>query len=445
MSKRQRKLSKEPISTTIKRLSHEGRGIAEINGKTTFVFNALPDEEVVCYYTNRRSQFDEANAVEILNASTHRVEPICPHFSICGGCDLQHMNENYQIELKQTTVLSLLRNTPPDEVLAPLTANKTGYRRKARIGVKYVTKKGKVLVGFRERNTSYVCDLSICHTLHPNLGLCLTELSELIDELSAKAQIPQLEIAVADDHTAIILRHLTPLLESDQEKIIQFFDQKKWHLYLQPGNSETIHKVYPADGYDRLNYYLADKKLRFEFHPAQFTQINHEINHKMVNQALTLLELKASDTVLDLFCGIGNFSLPIAQQVHKVVGVEGDTLAVKQAQKNASLNNLFNCEFYVANLFDDCTNTPWAQQTFDKLLLDPPRSGAQEIIPHIARWQPKQIVYVSCNPATLARDAEILQKQDYYLKKAGIMDMFPQTKHVEVIALFEHKSLGQKK
>ncbi|MCB1828271.1 MAG: 23S rRNA (uracil(1939)-C(5))-methyltransferase RlmD [Coxiellaceae bacterium] len=254
--------------------------------------------------------------------------------------------------------------------------------------------------------------------------------------LDCKDTIPQLEVAVADNATALIVRHLEPLSENDLTKLIEFFKARDWHLYLQPKAADSIHKVSPNDNNERLEYYSDD--LTFKFHPVQFTQINHEINKKMIVRAIELLDLKQTDRVLDLFCGIGNFSLPVAKRCQTVVGIEGDETAVKQAKANAEFNAIKNAEFYTSNLFEPPFEMPWAKARYDKILLDPPRSGAKEIVENITKWAPKRLVYISCNPATLARDAEILCKQGYHLKQAGIMDMFPHTQHVEAITLFEH-------
>jgi len=442
MKHRRKKISKEPVTTTVKRLSHEGRGIAEIEGKTTFIFGALPNETVSFQYSKCRRQFDEGQVLEVHSPSKERVKPRCPHFGICGGCSLQHMHYPFQISHKQSVVLSLLKNIAaiePAEILPPITAETFGYRRKARIGVKYVPKKDKVLVGFRERNAPYITNMDICHTLHPSIGNAIDALSQFFMTLDAKSDIPQLEIAIGDDATAVILRHLKPLSASDQEKLIHFFKNRQWHLYLQPKSYDSIHKLYPKDGEERLSYELPAHQLTLQFHPAQFTQINYPINHQMIDRAIELLDLQENELVLDLFCGIGNFSLPLAQRCKTVVGIEGDASTVAQAKVNAANNQLSNTEFYTANLFEEVKLFPWAKKNYAKLLLDPPRSGAKEILEQVCQWRPSRIVYVSCNPATLARDAAILTKQAYHLEKVGIMDMFPQTQHVEAIALFTNE------
>jgi len=428
----------------IERLSHEGRGIGHVDGKTTFVWGALAKEEVDIQYTRRRSSYDEANAVNILQASTDRATPRCAHFGVCGGCSLQHLKPEAQIAHKQEAFLELLRHqagTQPKNLLAPLTANPWGYRRKARIGVKYVHKKDKVLVGFRERDGRFIADLSRCEVLEPSIGQLISAWSEFIYSLSIRDQIAQLEVAVTETETAIIIRHLAPFSAEDLEALKVFGQKNHLKLYLQPKGLDSIHLFYPDDAKILLSYSLHEHHLNLEFHPSQFTQVNWEINALMINQALQLLDLKPEDRVLDLFCGIGNFSLPLCRFVNKVVGVEGDAGSVKQAEKNAALNGILNAEFYTANLFENIKDTTWAQQNFNKILLDPPRAGAAEIIEQLDQWNPERIVYVSCNPATLARDTKLLINQGYHLEAAGVMDMFPHTEHVEAMCLFTHKEI----
>ena len=437
--KRRRPLPQQEVIATITGLSHDGRGVAQINGKTTFLFGGLPGESVHFRYTKQRASYDEGQVTQVDNPSPQRVEPSCPYFGLCGGCSLQHLTPNAQLEYKQNAFLELLQHQAgivPKTLLKPLTGDLWGYRRKARLSVKAIPKKEKqVLVGFRERNGRYVADINHCEILHPSIGQRLLELSQLINQLTARNEIPQLEIAVDDHTTAIILRHLRPLDEKDLEILEQFFKQHDLKLYLQPAGPDSIHLHYPNSS-ELLSYQLPRSDITLQFHPHQFIQINASINQQMIDQALALLDLKPTDRALDLFCGIGNFTLPIAKQSLHVVGVEGDPLSVNQALSNAKLNNITNVQFYCANLFQETYNSPWAKQKFNKLLLDPPRAGAKEILDIVPTWKPERIVYVSCNPATLARDAKILVDQGYRLTMAGLMDMFPHTQHVEVMALF---------
>ena len=326
----------------------------------------------------------------------------------------------------------------PDRLLKPLIAEPWNYRRKARLSVKFVNKKEKLLVGFREKNSHLVADISSCEILHPSIGKRITDIKEMIIKLKSYNQIPQLEIAVGDDDCAgIIIRHLAPLPSGDLDILKNFAREFSLRIYLQPDGLNSIHLLYPENINPLMNYHLKKYNLIFQFHPIQFIQVNAAINEKMIDQALSLLELKSTDRVLDLFCGIGNFSLPIARHCQEVVGVEGELAAINQARENAQQNNITNTQFYCADLAKDLKNLPYLGQTFDKIVLDPPRTGALEILKYLNHWQAKKILYISCNPATLARDAKILVDNGYRLTTAGIMDMFPHTAHVEAITLFE--------
>lgn len=431
----------EIISAKIHALSHDGRGITQINNKTAFIDGALPGEEITCRLIKKRRQIYEGEVVALRQNAAERVPAICSHFGVCGGCSLQHLNMQSQLELKQQTLLEQFKHfgqVTPDIILPPLNADTEGYRRKARLGVKYVIKKNKLLVGFREKSSNYLADLSECAVLHPHIGKRLPALSALVASLEAYQAIPQIEVAVGDEEAALIFRHLTPLNETDQQKLIQFGQTYSLQIYLQPNAPASLSKLYPPDRDDQLSYTLPDQHLTFLFHPLDFTQINLSMNRKMINQALALLKLEASDRVLDLFCGIGNFSLPIAQQVKQVVGVEGSQEMVSRSEANAAFNQIHNTAFYAANLEAPDTAAMWLQNTYDKILLDPPRAGAKAILPFLAQMNAKRIVYVSCNPSTLARDAkDLVHHHHYRLTQAGIMNMFPHTSHIEAMALFE--------
>lgn len=425
------------MNTEITSYSHDGRGIVRIDGKTTFVAGALVGEEVTIEFIKKHSQFDEAKVIEVLKPSADRVPPKCPHFDVCGGCSLQHIKESKQIVMKQEALLDQFSRTSqltPKEVLAAITRPVWGYRHKARLGVKYVAKKQKVLVGFREKNGSFLADLNTCEILHPSVGKKIKEWSAFIETLSIFKHIPQLEVAVGDDATAIIIRHLKPFSRKDIDATIEFAQEHDLQIYLQPKGPKTIHKIWPMDDEMRLHYRNDD--LNFAFHPADFTQVNPEINKKMVALAMDLLDLQKTDSVLDLFCGLGNFTLPIAKRAGTVVGVEGSEEMVERASENALANGIENASFYSADLAKELPSEPWVKASYDKLLLDPPRSGVTGVLPYIEKWNPKRIVYVSCNPATLARDAGEIVAMGYTLEKAGVMDMFPHTSHVESIALF---------
>ena len=333
----------------------------------------------------------------------------------------------------------------PDAWLPPLRSTRTDYRRKARLGVKYVIKKDSLLVGFRERKSGFLAELDVCKVLDARIGERLTELKQLISGLGGRTEIPQLEIAVGDEvdggeEVAMIVRHLAPLSDADVQAFLAFTTALNWQLYLQPGNYDTVHRVDQPDGPMRLHYDLPDFDLRFAFSPLDFTQVNRDINRQMINLACDLLDIKAGERVLDLFCGLGNFSLPLARRfgpTGQVMAVEGSTEMVERGFENAKLNKLDNVQFFAQDLTKDFSNEPWAVQGFDALLIDPPRTGAEEVMHYLPRFKAKRIVYVSCNPATLARDAGILVAHGYRMKKAGVMDMFTHTGHVESIALFE--------
>lgn len=439
MSKRKRKkIPTDLVTANITHLNHEGRGVAHINGKTTFIFNALAHETVEFKYTQLHRQYDEGVATHILTASPDRVTPPCPHFGVCGGCSLQHMHHEAQRKHKEAILLEHFQHQAqckPHTLLPPLYANTLGYRRRARLSVRFVPKKEAVLVGFRERGTSYVAQITTCAVLHPSVGLKIKALSDLFMQCEMKAHIAQIEIAVGDQATAIVIRHLAELPANDINRLIAFAKDNTLQLYFQPKGPDSIHPVYPANP-DPLFYAIPKYDLKLFFKPSQFTQINHDINLQMIDRAITLLDLQKTDRVLDLFCGIGNFSLPIATQCHHVVGVEGSSAAIEQAKINASENKLPNTDFFTQDLSIDFSHAAWANQPYDKLLLDPARTGAIELLPYLAVWKPKRIVYISCNPITLARDTKIILENGYRLEQAGIMDMFPHTDHIEAIALF---------
>jgi len=442
--KRRQKLSNTPIVLEIEKLSHEGRGIAHHEGKVVFVTEALPGETVEALLTSRRDSFDEASLNSILKASADRIDPACEYASICGGCSLQHFDPVAQLAFKEATLFERLSHAVPEagfEKLPLLTGPVLGYRRKARLAVRYVHKKEQVLVGFREKNSSFITNMTGCQVLDPRIADLLPELSTLIGGLASFRDIPQIEVAAGDPENegcsaAFIFRHLKPLSADDETQLLSFAKEKSIALYLQPGGMETVHKIYPADGKDRLYYRLPEFGLNLAFHPTDFTQVNADINKDMIAQAISLLDLAESDVVLDLFCGLGNFTLPLAGYCSQVTGVEGSREMVERAQENAVANNIKTADFFSADLTQPMAGQAWFKRGINKVLLDPPRSGALEVLPEIINIRPERIVYVSCNPATLARDAEYLVEKGYVLASAGVMDMFPQTAHVEAMALF---------
>ncbi|KZY30124.1 23S rRNA (uracil(1939)-C(5))-methyltransferase [Alcanivorax sp. HI0083] len=440
MARRRKQLPETPEPASIETLSHDGRGIARRDGKTTFIDNALPGEEVMFKFTYMRRKFDEGKAVEIVTASPDRVTPPCEHSALCGGCSLQHMSPEVQVARKEAVLREQLQHfggLEPEEWLAPLTGPVTGYRSKARLGVKYVEAKGETLVGFREKRNSFIAQLRTCEVLIPDVGHRLSELRTLMHGLESRSRIPQIELAAGDDDVALIIRHLDPLPEADQQALLGFCQNLGWHCYLQPGNESTVHRIWPEGGEQRLYYKHPSAGVELAFHPTDFTQVNAEINRKMVPLALDLLDISPEHTVLDLFCGLGNFTIPAAKRAGKVVGVEVSQAMVERGYENARRNGLENLEFHAWDLSQDISGQAWAREAYDRILIDPPRTGALEMVKLMPRLGASKIVYVSCNPATLARDAGELIALGYRLKAAGVMDMFPHTTHVESIAVFE--------
>lgn len=426
--------------TEIESLSHDGRGVAHIDGKAVFIHGALPGESVRFLYSRRQKKYDEGSVLEVLQPAPERVEPRCPHFGLCGGCSLQHQSPEAQVAAKERALVDALERigkVKPEAVLPPLCSpDSFGYRRKARLGAKYVHKKGKVLVGFRERGMPYVADLSLCHVLHPQVGQLIEPLGQLIGSLSIRERVPQIELAMGDQACVLVFRILEALSEEDIRKLLAFGESHQIGIYTQSGGPETIAPLngQPVD----LSYGLPVHDLTLHFLPNDFTQVNSALNQQMIDLALELMAPDPEDRVLDLFCGLGNFTLPIARRVSEVVGVEGDASLVARARENARRNSVENSRYYTANLYDDLSKEPWIRESFDKALLDPPRSGAIEVLEHLPRMGIQRIVYVSCYPGTLARDAgELVNRHGYRLRSAGVMDMFPHTAHVESIALFE--------
>ena len=440
MSSRKNRLP-SPAVGVIESLSHEGRGVLHVNGKTVFVDNALPGETVRFRYLRRRSKRDEAEAVEILAPSPRRVTPFCAHFQACGGCSLQHMDPAYQIEHKQHVLLEQLRRMgglEPREVLPLLTGPLQGYRRKARLGARYVFRKERVLVGFRERRGSFIADIEHCGVLHPSVAGLFPALKALLGELSIYDRIPQIEVAVGEGTTVLVLRHLAPLSPEDNEKLRVFEAQHGIRFWLQPGGPGSAAPLQPeADG-NGLYYRFDDEDITLYFHPLDFTQVNFAMNRVMLKRILELLQPAADDMVLDLFCGLGNFSLPLARHVAGITGVEGDAALLQQARANAERNNINNARFLQADLYSEDLPGGFPGTNYDKVLLDPPRAGALAILQQLDLSAVKKLVYVSCNPATFAMDAGVLvREKGLTLIAAGIMDMFPHNSHVESIGLFQ--------
>ena len=437
--RRSRSIDKQVCKAQIEKLSHEGWGIAHKDGGIVFIQGALPTEEVEYIHTEKRKDYAKGIVQGVIQPSAERVQPPCEHYNICGGCSFQHLDPVKQIQFKQSILLEQLAHigqTKPRKIIPPLVGEQLGYRHKARLSVRFVNKKNSVLIGFRERGSGrFVADIKACKILAPKVGMLIQPLRELIATLSAYDAIAQIEVAVGENKVILILRHLEALNSGDHNKLKYFADQHDISWYLQPGGPDTIHPLCETDN-GLLEYCLPEQDIKFEFKPDDFTQVNPSINRQMVGLAIDLLDIQPTDKVLDLFCGLGNFSLAMAKKASSVVGVEGCTKMTERASNNAKLNSITNTTFYSANLFENLVDEPWVDQSYAKILLDPPRAGAKEICEQIERFNAEKIVYVSCATATLARDAKILKEKGYILEQTGVMDMFPHTAHVESIALF---------
>lgn len=426
---------------TIDKLTHEGRGLAYIDGKPAFIDGALPGETVNIKIRKKKSKYLEGFVTEIRQASEDRITPPCPHYWQCGGCQLQHMGPNDQLNLKQTTLLEHLQQyglTQPKKILSPITGPYWGYRRKARLGAKYVAKKGRLLLGFREKhNPGYINDNQTCLVLTQKLGPKIDWLADRLNQTSIRDAIPQIEVSDGDDGLALIIRHLAIPSNDDLTILTAIGKESGCKIYLQPGKPDTMHKLYPKTSDIEQYYELPNQNIKLYFHPLDFIQINSTINQKLVTKALELLEIDNSDQVLDLFCGLGNFSLPMAQKAQSVIGIEGDADMVERAQNNAEINRIDNARFQTGDL-DSLKLSPSLHA--NKVLLDPPRTGAENAVLELIEFLPERILYISCNSATLARDAGHLVHKYYTMSAAGVVDMFPHTRHVECIALFERRA-----
>jgi 23S rRNA (uracil1939-C5)-methyltransferase len=434
----------EPV--LIEDLSHDGRGIARVNGKVVFIEGALPGEIVRYGLYKQKKDFDEGVKLEILKASPERVEPKCPHFGICGGCSLQHLSSQGQLQHKNMHWVQLMKKMgagAPEELLQPLQAHPWHYRRKARLGVKYVAKKQKTLIGFREKHSpQYIIDMQDCFILDSQFEKQLPLVIELINKLPSKAFIAQIELAVGDS-VALVFRNLQALNDEDLSLLKEFGQNTGFKIYLQPKGPDSLLLLYPQDAPFELQFQLDIANAHITFEPLDFIQVNRKMNEAMIAQALELLDLKETDELLDLFCGLGNFTLPLARRVKKVYGVEGYAPMIERAKKNALDQGFSNIEFSVADLQQIASVESLQQLKFNKILLDPPRDGALSVVEAMDLLNPERIVYVSCHPATLARDAAILKnKHGYRMVKGGIMDMFPHTSHIESIALFVKDNNG---
>ncbi|WP_377701336.1 23S rRNA (uracil(1939)-C(5))-methyltransferase RlmD [Pseudoduganella sp. UC29_71] len=437
----------------IKSLDMDARGVGHIEnedgtpGKVVFVEGALPGERVTFETFKKKKNWEAARLVEIRKESSMRIKPKCVHFDYCGGCSMQHLEPSAQVAIKQRTLednLWHLSKVKAGNVMRPMYGPTWGYRYRARLSVRYVAKKGTVLVGFHEKKSAYVADIQSCQILPPHVSDMMMPLRALIGSLSIFDKVPQIELAIGEDLTVLVLRNMEPLTADDETKVKAFADQYNIQWWLQPKGPDTAYPFYPLD--KQLHYLLPEFNVRMPFKPVDFTQVNHHINRVLVSKALRLLEVQPQDRVADLFCGLGNFTLPLATQAREVVGIEGSTALTERALSNAVVNGVSQkTSFMTRNLFEVSKEDLIALGKFDRVLIDPPRDGAMALSLALAELKktnpellPKRIVYVSCSPSTLARDAGVLVHLcGYVLNKAGVVNMFPHTSHVESMAVFD--------
>ena len=421
---------------SISGLTQEGEGVVH-GGKTAFVAGALPGERVRFRRRARRRQHDEAELLEVLEPSPARVSPRCVHFGVCGGCVLQHLEGGAQVTAKDAQLraaLARVARVEPARWLAPLSGPSFGYRRRARLGARFVYKKARVVVGFRERAAPYVAELTGCEVLAAPAGALLAPLAALVSVLSIREHLPQIEVAVADNATALVLRVLREPTAADLAQLRAFAAAHQVQLYLQRAGVGSVAPLEPQAA--ELTYALPAFGLTFGFAPTDFIQVNAAVNAALVARALELLELTPTSRVLDLFCGLGNFTLPLARHAAQVTGVEGEAALIARARANAQRNGIGNAEFHVADLTQAVHELPWMRASYSHVLLDPPRTGARELLGALARLAPRRLLYISCHPGSLARDLGVLvHEHGMRLEAAGVVDMFPHTAHVESVAL----------
>ncbi|WP_084637386.1 23S rRNA (uracil(1939)-C(5))-methyltransferase RlmD [Paludibacterium yongneupense] len=442
-----------PNIAVIESLDHEGRGVAHVDGKTLFIDGALPYEKVIYRSYRQKPTYENADTEAVLKESFMRTQPRCPHFNVCGGCSMQHVDGAAQVAIKQRILednLQRLGKVKPDIILPPIAGPQWGYRHRARMSARLVEKKGGVLVGFHEKRSAYIAEMSECHILPPHISALIMPLRAMIFRLSIKDRMPQAEIAVGHKVDIIVFRNMDAINEADEALFREFSDRhgrpdRPLQIWLQPKGPDTCYPLYPKDA-PRLSYTIPEFRIEMPYYPTEFTQVNPQINAVMVARAMRLLAPQAGERIADMFCGIGNFTLPIARSGATVYGMEGSDALVRRARENAAFNGLESrVDYEMANLFDVTEDSLAALGHFDKMLIDPPRDGAVQLCKAMTdETAPKRLVYVSCNPATLARDAGILvNTKGYTLRAAGIINMFPHTGHVESIALFEKTGKGK--
>ncbi len=425
----------------IESLDHEAQGIARHEGKVVFVEGALPGETVRARTTRRKAQFDQATTVAVLHPGPSRVVPRCPHFGVCGGCNMQHADPAAQVAFKQRILednLARIGRVKPEVLLPTIQGPAWGYRQRARVSVRHVVKKGGVLVGFHEKSSSFVADMQRCEILPPHVSALLVPLRHLVMALSIRERMPQVEVAVGEAVTVLVFRVLETPTPEDEAHIRAFAEQWQVQVWLQAKGPDSAIPFHPLEA-PALNYTLPEFGIVMPFGPTEFTQVNAAVNRVLVGRAVRMLDPRPGERVVDLFCGLGNFTLALARSGAEVIGVEGSPALVERARQNAAANGLSgNTSFLAANLFTATEESLAVLGPVDKMLIDPPRDGAVEVVKSLGRLLPRRIVYVSCSPATLARDAQILvHQQGYRLRAAGVANMFPHTAHVESIALFE--------
>ena len=438
MGRRQRR--REPETARIVSATHDGRGIAATEGKKVFVSGALPGEEVRYQRRKFRRNYDEAELLEVIDASPERIDARCEAYGRCGGCSLQHVSATQQRAIKEQALrdgFERIGRVTPGTWLEPVTGPTWNYRRRARLAVKDVPAKGRVLVGFRERHAPFITDMQRCEILEQPVDGMIPALSELIGSLSIRARLPQVEVSVADNATALVFRVLDPPTAADEASFRAFGEEHGVRIYLQPGGLDSVGLLHPGTECEPLYYTLPEFDVRIAFEAVGFVQVNAGVNRRMVHQAVEMLAPGPDDRVLDLYCGIGNFSLPLARRAGQVLGVEMDPMLVSAAAANAQMNGITNVAFRKADLDEVDGSEPWLRDAWDLVLLDPARSGAQAVAGIMDVIGPRRVVYVSCHPGTLARDAGILvNEKGYSCSAAGIIDMFPHTAHVESVAIF---------
>lgn len=429
--KKNTSLSSKHQSVSVSKLDHLGAGIAYSQGKPIFIDGALPGEEVVIQLTESKSKFARAQLIKVLQASPERVTPFCAHYQQCGGCDLQHLQREAQVAYKQQTLSQLMSKFAQQQLalLEPISGEEKGYRRRVRLSLLWDKKTQQLHFGFRRKQSKQIVTVTDCPVLEPSLNTLLPELKHQLSALSQPQQLGHVELVKGDNTIALMLRHLAPLSQADQQRLLTFASEHQLSLYLMP----TAERIEHIQG---DSPYYQETGVPISFLPSHFIQVNQSVNQQMVEQAINWLDIQSTDRVLDLFCGLGNFSLPIAKLAHAVVGVEGVDEMVEWAKRNAVVNQINTATFYQANLEQDMTSQAWAVEKFDKILLDPARAGAAGVIEQVTQLDAERVVYVSCNPATLARDSHSLLSQGYQLVKLAMLDMFPHTSHLESMALF---------